>query len=140
MNRRSQASPGGGSGAGARGGGPRSTESPTRFGWALAIGAFLLPVLFLPTLSWTADAPKTAVLWVLTGAGLPLLVLLALGRGPARGSFTRTWGARAAITFVVVAGIATVLSKAPLHSLVGGYTSMTGLLFFAGLAACWALG
>jgi hypothetical protein len=97
-------------------------------------------VLFLPTLSWTAVAPKAAVLWVLTGAGLPFLVLLALGLGPARGSFTRTWGARAAVGFVVVAGIATVLSKAPLHSLVGGYTNMTGLLFFAGLAACWALG
>jgi O-antigen ligase len=97
-------------------------------------------VLFLPTLSWTALTPKVAVLWVLTGAGLPFLVLLALGKGPARGSSTRLWAARAAVGFVVVAGIATVLSKAPLHSLVGGYTTMTGLLFFAGLAACWALG
>ncbi|MHB8220695.1 MAG: O-antigen ligase family protein [Acidimicrobiales bacterium] len=110
------------------------------YGWGLAIGAFLLPVLFLPTLSSSVEPPKTAVLWVLTGAGLPFLVLLALGQGRARGSSTRTWAARAAVGFVVVAGIATVLSKAPLHSVVGDYTDMTGLLFFGGLAACWALG
>ena len=76
----------------------------------------------------------------MTGAGLPFLVALALGKGPARGSSTRIWAARSAIAFVVVAAIATVLSKAPLNSLVGNYLSMTGLIFFAGLGACWALG
>lgn len=117
-----------------------SAVAATRWGWALAVLAFLLPTLYLPTLSWVADAPKAAVLWVLTGAGLPFLVVLALGRGPAQDSPSRIWAARAAIAFVVVAAIATVLSDAPLHSLVGGYSTMTGLIFFAGLAACWALG
>jgi O-antigen ligase len=103
------------------------------------VGAFLLPTLFFPTLSSAADVPKAAVLWVMTGAGLPFLVVLALGKGPARVSSTRTWAARSAVAFVVVAAIATLLSKAPLSSLVGEYLSMTGLIFFAGLAACWAL-
>lgn len=117
-----------------------SVEAPTRWGWGLAVLAFLLPTLYLPTLSYVTDVPKAAVLWVMTGAGLPFLVVLALGRGPAQDSPSRIWAARAAIAFVVVAAIATVLSDAPLHSLVGGYTTMTGLIFFAGLAACWALG
>ena len=116
------------------------TAAPTRWGWALAVAAFLLPTLFFPTLSSTVDVPKAAVLWVLTGAGLPFLVVLALGKGPAQDSFNRTWAARAAIAFVLVAAIATLLSTAPLNSLVGRYVSMTGLIFFAGLAACWALG
>ena len=117
-----------------------NVAAPTRWGWGLAVAAFLLPTLFFPTLSSAADVPKAAVLWVLTGAGLPFLVVLALGKGPARDSFARIWAARSAIAFVLVAVIATVLSNAPLNSLVGDYTSMTGLIFFAGLAACWALG
>ena len=100
----------------------------------------MLPTLFFPTLSSASDVPKAAVLWVLTGAGLPILVVLALGKGPARDSSTRTWASRAAIAFVVVAAIATAVSTAPLNALVGSYLTMTGLLFFAGLAACWALG
>jgi len=116
------------------------TEAATPWGWALAVAAFLLPTLFFPTLSSAANVPKAAVLWVLTGAGLPLLVVLSLGKGPARGSSNRIWAARSAVAFVVVAALATVLSTAPLNSLVGGYLSMTGLIFFAGLAACWALG
>ncbi len=117
-----------------------TATATTWWGWGLAVGAFLLPTLFFPTLSSAADIPKAAVLWVLTGAGLPLLVVLALGKGPARDSSTRTWAARSAIAFVVVAAIATLVSTAPLNSLVGAYLTMTGLIFFAGLVACWALG
>ncbi len=120
----------------------REAESAatTWWGWSLAVAAFLLPTLFLPTMSSAADVPKAAVLWVMTGAGLPFLVVLAMGKGPARDSLNLTWAARSGIVFVVVAAIATVLSTAPLNSLVGTYLGMTGLIFFAGLAACWALG
>jgi O-antigen ligase/Flp pilus assembly protein TadD len=119
---------------------PERAAAATPWGWGLAVLAFLLPTLLFFTVTTRTDVPKTAVLWVLTGAGLPFLVALALGKGPARGSLSRTWAARSAIAFVLVAVIATVTSKAPLHSLVGSYTTMTGLIFFAGLAACWALG
>ncbi|MHB1519266.1 MAG: O-antigen ligase family protein [Acidimicrobiales bacterium] len=76
----------------------------------------------------------------MTAAGLPLLAAIALGKGAGRGSVNRTWAARAALCFIVVAVIATVTSATPVLATVGRYLDMTGLIFLVGLVACWALG
>ncbi|MGO9457855.1 MAG: hypothetical protein ACLP62_12555, partial [Acidimicrobiales bacterium] len=62
-------------------------------------GRVLASDALFPTMSSAADVPKAAVLWVMTGAGLPFLVVLAMGRGPARDSSNLTWAARSGIAF-----------------------------------------
>jgi len=123
------------------GGDPAAGEAdPTRVGWAVATGVFLLLVADLPNLSTGPWASKAAVLSVLGFAGLPFLVWRAVGRGTSRRSTAEVWAARAAAAFVVVAGFATIGATRPVLAVVGLYQLGTGLLFVVAIAGCWALG
>ncbi len=106
---------------------------------AIAIGIALLTFAVLPDWSSGPWAPKEAVLAVLAAAGLPVAVLLALGKGPGAARSTRT-AARLALVFVVVALVSALVSAAPGIAMVGLYQQGTGWAFVAGLAGCWALG
>jgi O-antigen ligase len=81
-----------------------------------------------------------AVLVVLGAAGLPLLVALAAGKSPAPRGRVEFWAARAAVAFVLVATVSTLMATSSLAALVGPYDQGTGLVFVIALAGCWALG
>jgi O-antigen ligase len=115
-------------------------ERPSRLGWGVAIGAFLVICAVVPE-GQTAELPaKAAALLVLGAAGLPFLVVRALGRGPARRAASEVWAARLAVAFVVVALLSTLNSVRPVLAVVGLYDQFTGLLFIAAMAGCWAIG
>lgn len=108
--------------------------------WAVAAGVFLLLVGDIPGASFSVFAPKLAVLLVLGAAGLPVLVLRAVGAGPIpRRTLTRA-PALAAVALVVVAAVSTALSPAVESAIVGVYQLGTGLVFVVCLAGAWALG
>jgi tetratricopeptide (TPR) repeat protein len=103
----------------------------------VALGAFGLCVAVVPVVQDDPWAAKAAVLAVLGAAGIPVLLVRALGRNaPAR----TTWAARAALAFVLWAGLSTLFATLPQSALVGRFGQGTGWLFFAALAGCWALG
>jgi hypothetical protein len=108
--------------------------APSRSGARLVAvaAAFLLPVVFSPSVSAQAWSPRAAVALVVAAFGLPRLVPLL--RSDAR----RT--ALAAGMFLAVATLATALSAQPILSLFGLYNWGTGLLFVAALVGAWALG
>src|SRR5271166_1650467 len=113
--------------------------APSRTGWAVAGGVFLLTVAYLPNLSYSSIAPETAVLMVLRAAGLPLLVARALALVPAQNAAQR-WAAWCGIGFVAVGGLSVAWSAAPALSLVGPFQQPTGWAFMVAVAGCWALG
>jgi Flp pilus assembly protein TadD len=115
------------------------TGGPSRTGWAVAAGVFVLMVFYLPNLSYSSIAPQAATLLVLGAAGLPLLVVRATGLVPAQ-SPAQQWAARCAVGFVVMGALAVVLSAEPALSIVGQFAQPTGWLFMVGLGGCWALG
>src|SRR5437763_16844795 len=96
-----------------------------------AAAAFLLPVVFSTSVSAGAWSPRVAVLLVLAAVGLPRLVHVL--RSDARSA------ALAAVAFVAVAALATVLSPQPVLSLFGLYNWGTGLLLVVVLVDAWAL-
>jgi putative inorganic carbon (HCO3(-)) transporter len=108
--------------------------APSRTGARLAAAAvaFVLPVLFSPSLASPAWTARAALLLLLVAIGLPRLVPLL--RSEARRS------AVAAIVFLGVATLATVLCPQPALSFFGLYNWGTGLLFVAALVGAWALG
>ena len=108
--------------------------------WAIATGAFLLVVGDIPGVSFSVFAPKLAVLLVLGAAGIPVLVLRALGAGVASTRRLVRPPAVAAVAFVAVAALSTALSPAVESAVVGVYQVGTGLVFVACLAGVWALG
>lgn len=97
------------------------------------VTAFLLPVAISPLVYSVTFVPKLAVLLVMLGAGLPLLVQLALA------SEVST-AARAACAFLVVGLVSALVSKAVLVGIFGLYTWGTGWLFWCAVMACWAIG
>ncbi|MBV8160790.1 MAG: O-antigen ligase family protein [Acidimicrobiia bacterium] len=108
--------------------------TPSRSPVALAAAAlaFLLPVLYSPSVegaSWTARA---ALVLFLIAIGLPRIV--PLFRTSARAASI------AAVAFLALAGISTLLADRPALSLYGPYNWGIGLLFIAALVAAWALG
>jgi O-antigen ligase len=105
----------------------------------ITVGIALLTVAVIPGWSSSAWAPKEAVLAALAAAGLPVLVLLAIGRGPGVVRSTRT-AARLALAFALVALLSALASAAPGIAMVGLYQQGTGWLFVAGVVGCWALG
>src|SRR5947208_286644 len=108
--------------------------APSRSGARLVAvaAAFLLPVVFSPSVSAEAWSPRAAVVLVVAAFGLPRLVPLL--RSDARRP------ALAASAFLAVAALATALSTQPILSLFGLYNWGTGLLFVAALVGAWALG
>src|SRR5438270_2846620 len=108
--------------------------TPSRSGARVAAvaTAFLLPVLFSPSVSAQAWTPRAALVLVVAALGLPRVVPLL--RSDAR----RT--ALAAVAFLAVAALATALCAQPILSLFGLYNWGTGLLFVAALVGAWALG
>jgi O-antigen ligase len=107
---------------------------PSRSGTRAAAGAvaFLLPVLYSPSVSASGWTPKAALLLLVLALGLPRLVPLL--RSEAR------LAAVAGVAFLGAAGLATALSPRPGLALFGLYNVGTGLLFVAALGAAWALG
>lgn len=119
---------------------PAPPELPTPLGWGVAIGAFLVICAVVPT-QQTAELPaKAAMLAILGAAGLPYLVIRALGRGGAGRPATEVWAARAAVAFVAMALVSTLASVRPVLATVGLYNQFTGWLFLAAMAGCWAIG
>jgi O-antigen ligase len=119
--------------------GTDDTDPGTVGGYAVGLGAFLLITAWAGRAvdPWAA---QYGVLIVLGAAGLPLLVWRALGRGATGPGRTEMWAARAAAGFVAVTAIATALARTPWLAIAGTYLQGTGLVFFVGLAGCWALG
>lgn len=115
-------------------------DAPTPLGWGVAIGAFLVICACVPELESTAAPAKAAMLLILGAAGLPFLVLRAVGRGPSVRARSETWAARAAVAFLVAAAISTAVSIRPVLAVVGLYSQFTGLLFLVALGGCWAIG
>ncbi|MDA8268430.1 MAG: O-antigen ligase family protein [Actinomycetota bacterium] len=108
--------------------------------WAVSAGVFLLLVGDIPGVSYSVFAPKLAVLLVMGAAGLPVLVLRAMGAGTSVDRALTRPAAVAAIVFVLVAAVSTALSPAVESAVVGVYQLGTGLVFVACLAGVWALG
>ena len=106
---------------------------PSRAGARAAAGAaaFLLPVVYSPSMTASAWTPKAAVVLILAGIGLPRIV-------PLLNSDARK-PAIAGLAFVGVATLATLLSPRPALSLFGLYNVGTGLLFIAALVGAWSL-
>lgn len=99
--------------------------------WATALVAGLLLVVASPqvlALYWT---PKVALALLVIGPGLVALILAARGHDRA---------ALAALAFLLIAGLATLLSPAPKLSLFGLYNHGTGWIFIAVVVGMWALG
>jgi O-antigen ligase len=115
-------------------------ELPTPLGWGVAIGAFLVICAVVPTQESAELPAKAAVLAILGAAGLPYLVVRAVGRGRFRRSAVETWAARAAVAFVVMAFVSAMASVRPVLAMVGLYNQFTGWLFLAATAGCWAIG
>ncbi|MHB1519268.1 MAG: O-antigen ligase family protein [Acidimicrobiales bacterium] len=103
-------------------------------GWTAAIGALLLVVATDNAGAvFNYFGVKLVVLLVLTGFGLPFLVLNAF-RSPL------AWPARAAWAFLAVGLVSAATSLAPGIGFFGYDQTGTGWLFFVSLAALWALG
>ncbi|MHB8318531.1 MAG: O-antigen ligase family protein [Acidimicrobiales bacterium] len=115
-------------------------DQPSKTGWLVAVGAFLLACLALPNLSTSVWPPKAAVLLIMGAAGVPLLIARAAGRGRSDRGATETWAARAAIAFIAAATVSTVGATRPVLATVGLYDQGTGLIFIVALAGCWAIG
>src|SRR3954452_17985299 len=94
--------------------------------------AFLLPLLYIPSVSVTSWTGRVALLLVAAALGLPRVVPLL--RSDARRATL------AAVIFLTLAAAATALSPQPILSLFGLYSWGTGLLFVAVLVGAWALG
>jgi O-antigen ligase len=116
-----------------------TTLSP-RVGLAVAIGALLLLVFDIPKATTSNFMTQFAVLLVLGAAGLPLLVVRAMGRATQERDSNETWAARLSIAFVIAALISALFSLAPGIAIVGTYYHGTGCLFVVSLAGCWAIG
>jgi O-antigen ligase len=97
-----------------------------------AATAFLLPVLYSPSVDAPFWSPKAALLLVTGAAGLALLPSL-------RRTVLRLPAAAAAI-FLAVASLSTLLSDAPGMSITGLYNWGTGLLFLAACVGAWVCG
>src|SRR3954466_8181692 len=108
---------------------PRARLRPGE--WATVAYAGGLLVLGLPNVSGYYWTPKAALVLVALVPGL-----VALGRLIA----TRDRAAVAAAGFVLVAGLATLLSPSPRLAVFGLYIEGTGLVFVAALVGAWALG
>jgi len=143
--------PGGG---GSRGGRPApSTRPPTTrpdvraplelsegAAKAVAVGAFLLAIAYLPKITSSNLPPEFTVLLVLGAAGLPLLIARALDRTETERTETEKWASRCAIAFVVIGLVSAVVATAPTLAVFGLYVQRTGWLFMLAVAGCWALG
>jgi O-antigen ligase len=91
----------------------------------------LLPVVFAPSLFSPFWAPKMALLLCVAGPGTVLLISDALRRDRA---------SIAALAFIAVATISTLVSGDPVASLVGLHEVDGGLLFVIACIAMWVLG
>ncbi len=103
-------------------------------GWgqsAVVAMAGMLLVVVAPQVHAMHWTPKAALVLVLVGPGL----VAVLG-----GVKDRDRASIAAIVFLAIAALATIISPTPLMSLVGLYNHGTGLLFVAGVVGMWALG
>lgn len=116
---------------GPSGGWPASYRRATGSERLLAAWVFLLLVAFSPELYASFWAPKAALLLLVVVPGAVALVDAAR---------TGVRGARWAVAFLVVAGVAAFTADTPLLSLLGGHGWGTGWLFLASLAGLWALG
>jgi O-antigen ligase len=92
--------------------------------------AFLLPVVFSPSVQATFWTPAAALCLVIAGVGAPRLVRLA----------RQDTAARAACAFVVVAFVSALLASNRTLSFFGLYVWGTGWLFVVCLASAWAIG
>lgn len=92
--------------------------------------AFLLPVVFSPSVQGTFWTPAAAICLLVAGVGAPRLVRLAIDNG----------AARAALAFVAVALVSAVLASNRTLSFFGLYLWGTGWLFVLCLGSAWAVG
>ncbi len=113
------------------GDGASAVKAPRWGQTAVVAIAGLLLVVVSPQAYATHWTPKAALALVVIGPGL--VALLSAARARDRASI-------AAIGFLAVAALATIMSPAPLMSLVGLYNHGTGLLFVAAVVGLWALG
>src|SRR5947209_11158866 len=99
--------------------------APSRSSARLVAGAaaFLLPVLYSPSVSAQAWTPRAALVLGIAAFGLPRVL-------PLLHSNARS-GAVAAVAFLAIAAVATALCTQPILSLFGLYDWGTGLLFVA---------
>jgi hypothetical protein len=93
--------------------------------------ALLLPVVFAPQLFSPFWAAKMALVLCVTGAGLVILV---------HDGISRDRASIAALAFLGIAGLSTLLSDDPVASLVGLHEVDDGLLLVAGCIAMWVFG
>lgn len=106
---------------------------PGVLAWIVTVGAVLLGTIAFTNEKTWYFGPRATVLLVLAALGLPALALRAWRS-------TLVWPARAAIAFLVVAGISAALSPVPWVGFFGLDEYGTGWLFLVCLAALWALG
>ncbi len=116
----------------------RGTKSRSAFGIVTAAIAFLVLVAFLPDTNSVFWPPKAALLLLLIPLGLPRLVWLAGSSAPA-GRAARA-PARAALAFLTVAGLSTLLADNHTTAVFGLYLWGNGLLFVGALVSAWAIG
>ena len=97
--------------------------------------AFLLPVVFSPSVQATFWTPAAALCLVVAGVGLPRLVALVRARSAG------AWPAAAAALAFLLAGFVSALLAADVRlAFLGHYYWGTGWLFTAALVGGWALG
>jgi hypothetical protein len=99
-----------------------------------AVGAAALCFAFSPKVNSVTFTPKFAVLLLFAAVGIVPLARLVVARSPLR------WPARAAVAFLVVALVSTLVSPSPNIGFFGLYLWGTGFLFWLGAAGAFAIG
>jgi asparagine N-glycosylation enzyme membrane subunit Stt3 len=93
--------------------------------------AFLLPVVFSPSVAATFWTPAAAICLVVAAVGLPRLT--AIGR-------VDRAAVAAASVFLTTSLVSALVSHNPLIGMLGLYYWGTGWLFIAALVGAWAIG
>lgn len=115
-------------------------QQSTRAERAVATATLALTVAWIPGQHIGPWPLETAVGLVLGLAGLPLLLLRAVGGDTWLPGSPRRAGARLLVAWLVVGLASTMAAAQPLLALVGRWSISEGWLFMAVLAGCWAVG
>ena len=129
-------------GIGLEPGSPDSTDSPSQgsFGGVSYLGAFAafgaaaLCFAFSTKVNSVTFTPKFAVLLLFAAVGVVPMARLLTAASPLR------WPARAAVAFLAVALVSTLVSPSPNIGFFGLYLWGTGWLFWFGVAGAFAIG
>jgi hypothetical protein len=99
-----------------------------------AVGAAALCLAFSPRVNSVTFTPKFAVVLLFAAVGIVPLARLVRSASPLR------WPARAAVAFLAVALVSTLVSPSPHIGFFGLYLWGTGWLFWLGAAGAFAIG